>query len=272
MDTAGTTPEDMRQFAWEHWSAFLDGELSPEDARRMEQFLRQSPEAAEFMAAQRQFSHAVRQSIAQGAAQCPDGLKDRVCAALARCEEPAPLAPVLGFPWLSVGALAAATVMLATSMFLVFARTEPEPDSSEFLRARLSPIVSHVSFEKPKAEKCMYRAAVEQYRQVFADGPELPRTFAGTQCRISDFECAEINGRKVMCALYDDPNGDRFAVLIFRCGRTADLLPGFLDAAEMDISGRHVTLWREGRYVRALISVSASKQMHRRAQGLRGAA
>jgi hypothetical protein len=75
-----------------------------------------------------------------------------------------------------------------------------------------------------------------------------------------------------MSVLYDDPSGERFALIVFRCRRTADLLPEFLDAAEMDISGRHVQLWREQNYVRALVSIGSTAKLRQRANGLRPAA
>jgi hypothetical protein len=270
MESKESAHEPARKFAWENWSAFVDGQLEPEQARRIEEYLKQCPDTAAFMASQRQFDAACRKGLAES--NCPEGMRERIQAALDRCEDPGALAPVIRFPWLSLGALAAASLMLALSLLLVFSPREDAVDSAELLRERLGPMVTQVSFEVPKAEKCRYRAANEQYRQWFADGPDLPRTFEGTQCRISSHEIAEFNSRKVMCVLYDDPNGERFALIIFRCRRTADLLPEFLDAAEMDISGRHVQLWREQNYVRALVSLGSTTALRRRANGLRPAA
>jgi hypothetical protein len=57
-------------------------------------------------------------------------------------------------------------------------------------------MVAHVSFETPKSDKCRYRAANEQYRQWFPDAPDLPRTFEGTQCRVSSHEVASSTGAR----------------------------------------------------------------------------
>ena len=271
MESKGADFEATRRFVWERWSAFLDGELEPQEARRVEEFLKQCPDTAAFFAAQREFDTVSRTRLA-AEFPCPQGLRDKVQQALDECEDPLYLAPVVRFPWVSMGALTAASVMLVVSMLLVFGGRQEAPDSAEFLRTRLSPMVSHVSFETPKSDRCRYRAASTQYRQWFTDGPDLPRTFEGTQCRVSSHEVVEFNGRKVMCVLYDDPGGDRFALIVFRCRRTADLLPEFLDAAEMDIEGRHVQLWREDNYVRALISLGSTQKLRHRAQLLRQSA
>jgi len=272
MEAAGQPTDPERQFAIENWPAFLDGQLDAAASRRVEAVLAAHPDIAAFMASHRQMDASLRDCLIKGAPPCPEGLRAKVLSALDRCEEPGRVAPLIRFPWLSVGALAAASVMMAASLMLVFGPREPEPDPSEYLRARLSPMVANVSLAAPKSERCRYRDAKAQYDQWFKDAPALPRSFDGKQCRVSDFDCPEVNGRRMMCTVYDDPSGERFALIVFRCRRTADLLPDFLDAAELDIEGRHVLLWREGNYVRALVGVGPAHGLRQRAVLLRPAA
>ncbi len=285
MDSAKNDHEAARQFAWERWSAFVDGELSGPEQERMEALQRTCPDTAAFLGSQASFDRAVRQSLDAEAACCPPDLQDRIKAALDKCED-AELGVMVRFPWISVGALAAASVMLAASLIIVYARPAQAEtgDGGELaavdnmasegaqLQQRLAPMVAHVRFEAPKASTCRYRAAQQQYSEWFADAPDLPRNFDGTQCRVSHFECPEMYGRKVMYALYDDPSGERFALIVFRCARTADLLPEFLNAAEMDIAGRQVLLWREGNYVRVLVCQGQNQNLRHRAELLRNAA
>lgn len=271
MEHAGNEHEAMRKFTWERWSAYLDGELTPEQRTQLEQALGQCPDSAGFMASQKQFNAAAKDCLGRSMVECPPGMLHRVQAALARCDEPE--GARIGFPWWSVGLLTAASLMLAGSLFLVFGRAEEtQPDPSIYLRDRLTPMVSRVSFDTPRADRCRYKEANEQYRQAFSDAPALPRMFEGRQCRVSDFECIDLHNRKVMCTLYDDPSGDRFALIVFRCKRVADLLPEVIDAAEMDIEGKHVLLWREGNYVRVLVSLGSSETLRHRAELLRQAA
>ncbi|MCL4732042.1 MAG: hypothetical protein KJ044_16610, partial [Planctomycetes bacterium] len=132
-----------------------------------------------------------------------------------------------------------------------------------------TPLVANVALEMPRAARCRWRDAKAEYDQWFEGAPELPHNFGGTQCRLAGYECPEVNGRRVMCAVYDDPSGDRFALVVFRCRRTADLLPEFLDAAELEIEGRKVLLWREGNFVRALVGVGPAGSLRQRAVLLR---
>lgn len=266
---AGGTGETEIQFALRNWSAFLDGELEPADARRVEVVVAGYPDLAAFLAAHRQLEASLGDSLARTAPPCPEGLRGKVLAALDRCEEPGHIEPLVRFPWLSMGALAAASVMMAISLFLVFGPREEQPDPAEHLRTRLSPMVANISLEAPKSDRCRYRDAKAEYEQWFQDGPALPSNFDGTRCRVSDFGCPEVNGRRVMCTVYDDPSGERFALIVFRCRRTADLLPEFLDAAELEIEGRRVMLWREGNYVRALVGSCPPQFLRQRAVLLR---
>ncbi|MBX3473101.1 MAG: hypothetical protein KF754_01820 [Planctomycetes bacterium] len=272
MEAGGNAMESERQFALRHWSAFLDGELPAADAARIEELMAKDPDAAAFVASHRQLGASVRDNFSRQAVPCPEGLRQRVLDALDRCEDPGHLAPLVRFPWLSVTALGAAAVMFAASLVLVFAPRDPAPDPSENLRARLTPMVANVSLGVPKSDRCRYRDASAKYAEYFKDGPELPRSFGDGQCRVSFFDCPEVNGRRMACAVYDDPQGDRFALIVFRCKRTADLLPDFLDAAELEIDGRRVLLWREGNFVRALVGSGPVQGLRTRATMLRPAA
>lgn len=272
MEGSSNQHEAERKFALEHWSAFLDGELTPAESARIEALLDRDPEAAALIACHREIDASLRDNLVHAAPPCPEGLRARVLAALDRCEEPAQAQTLVRLPWLSVGALAAASVMMAASLFLVFGPREQQPDPADALKLRLTPVVSSVSLEVPKSDRCRYRDATAQYRQYFEDGPDLPASFGDGQCRVSHFDCPEVNGRRVACAVYDETNGDRFALIVFRCRRTADLLPDFLDAAELEIDGRHVLLWREGNYVRALVGVGPAHPLRSRAARLRPAA
>jgi hypothetical protein len=247
-------PEE-RRFVWRNLEAYLAGELAPADRRRIEDFLGECAYTREYVETERQFIELLRRCVNEPSAPCPEGLEQRVRAALDRCEsemletEPPRVALRLPFPWLGAGFLTAASLMLVAAL-LLFGREAP-PASS--LPTDLAPLVASVSMDVPRSERCRYRDALEGYRRHFADGPELPRMLNGRKLRVSEWHCAEVDGRRVMCATYDAPDGGRFGLMVFRCNCLEKAAPQEMKAVEVELNGKLVLLWREGDYFRALV-------------------
>ncbi len=245
-------PEE-RRFVWRHLEAYLAGELDPADCRRIDDFLKECPYTREYVETERQFIELLRRCVDEPPTPCPEGLQQRVREALDRCEcevlEVQPPRVALRFPWLGAGLLAAASLMLVAALIL-FGRGAPVPPS---LPTDLAPLVSSVSMDVPRAERCCYRDAQEGYRRHFADGPELPRMLSGHKLKMAEWHCTEIEGRRVMCATYDAPDGGRFGLMVFRCNCLEKAAPQEMKAVEVELDGKLVLLWREGDYFRALV-------------------
>ncbi|MCB9894875.1 MAG: hypothetical protein H6839_10525 [Planctomycetes bacterium] len=256
--SAPQIPEE-RRFVWRNLEAFLAGELSGEDRARIESFLCECPYTKEYVETERQFVDAVKRCM-DDAPECPEGLRSRVMLALDRCEHEVEAdeerkAIRLGFPWGGAVLFAAASIMLVIALVLVFGGSDNEPN--EGLPSGLAPMVAHVSLDAPQAEKCRYRAAVEAYRKYFADGPELPHELDGAMMKVSKWECEIVNGRRVMCAVYDTLQGERFGVMVFKCNCLEHAAPEGIQAAEVMVDGKVVLMWREGEYFRALVGQDA---------------
>jgi hypothetical protein len=260
-----TGRDEDKRFVWRNIDAYLAGELGPEETVRVEAFLSRSPHALEFANTQRMFSDAVRHSMSQSPMQCPDGLRDKVLAALDQCEAEVDYIPAAPFPWLGATVLAAASVVAALGLFYYFGVDAPEPG----LTARLVPMVASAPLDAARSEKCRYRLAVEEYRSHFPDGPDIPRYLDGKKCRVSDFRCDEINGRPVMYTVFDSPDGDRFAVMIFKGECLGNAAPDAVRAAELEMEGRLVSLWREGKYMLGLVAKSDDAALRRRLEHMR---
>ena len=256
---AAPIPED-RRFVWRNLEAFLAGELSAADRARIENFLCECPYTKEYVETERQFVDALKRCM-DDAPACPEGLRARVLNALDRCEsedqiQTAPADPRRGirlqFPWGGAILFAAASIMLliALGIFYVGPKTE-EPALG--LPDGLAPMVAQVSFDAPRSEKCRYRAAEAEYRKYFSDGPALPHKLDGAMMLVSDWRCDELDGRRVMCAVYDSPAGERFGVMVFRCNCLEKAAPLGVQAAEVMVNGKIVLMWREGHYFRALV-------------------
>lgn len=255
-----------QHFVWANMDAYLAHELGQADQARIEAFLAASPETRDYVETQKQFNEAVRRCVDGQPVPCPEGLRGKVLAALDRCESDDEQLVAPRFPWLVVGLSAAASLMFALGLFFVFGADVPEQD----LSARLVPVVSNATLDAPRSERCRYRAAVAEYRVHFPDGPELPRTFCGDNCRVSDFHCDIVDGLPVMCAVFDSPDGDRFAMLIFRKRCLGKAIPEPVRSAEVELDGKLVLMWREGDYMRALVAKTGDTKLRQRMEGLRG--
>jgi hypothetical protein len=270
MDDGVRAKDEERRFAWRNMEAFLAGELTPEAHARVETFLGESPRGGNFAAAQKEFAEAVKRSMQETPVECPQGLRDKVIAALDRCEvdTDAELAAPARFPWLGATLLAAASVMVAVGLVFYF---NDSPGQGPDMPALLVPVVSNATLDVPRSERCRYRLAVEEYRKFFPEGPELPNRFGDTRCRVSDYHCDEVDGRPVMCAVFDTSDGDRVAMMIFKgecLGRSA---PDALRSAEVEIKGKRVWWWRAGRYVCALVAKSGDDGLRRRIEQMKAA-
>jgi hypothetical protein len=259
-----------QRFAWQSMDAYIAGELTPEAHARVEAFLGASPRTKDFVAAHKQFAEAVKRSMQETPVECPQGLHDKVLAALDRCEIDADeeLAVPARFPWFGATLLAAASVMIAVGLVLYFNDT---PEQTPDMPASLVPVVSNATLDVPRSERCRYRKAVEEYRKFFPEGPELPNRFGETRCRVSDYHCDDVDGRPVMCAVFDTSDGDRVAMMIFKgecLGRSA---PDALRSAEVEIEGKRVWWWRAGRYVCALVAKSGDDGLRRRIEQMKAA-
>ncbi len=258
---------EERRFVWRSMDAYLAGQLTPEELARVEDFLARSPQTQEFAAAQREFAEAVRHAMNEPSVPCPDDLHDRVVAALDRCDaEMEAMAPPR-FPWMGAALLAAASVMVAVG--IVFMLSDPGPEPEPGLPARLVPVVSQATLEAPRSERCRYRRAVDEYRRHFPDGPEIPNQFGEQRCRVSDFHCDTVDGQPVMCAVFDAPEGERFALMIFKGECLGKSAPEAVRAAELVIDGKRVWWWRSGRHVCALVAKSEDDGLRRRMEQMR---
>jgi hypothetical protein len=62
-----------------------------------------------------------------------------------------------------------------------------------------------------------------------------------------------------MCAVYDAPDGERFGLLVFSCDCLGEKLAANMEAAELKMDGKHVLLWRDGDFFRALVGHDVAK-------------
>jgi hypothetical protein len=267
-------PEE-RRFVWRNLEAYLAGDLSEADRKRIEAFLCDCEYTREYVECEKQFVDAVKRCVNEGPDRCPESLRMRVLDALDRCceEEDCPPAGasagpgVARFPWPGIALLAAACVMLAVALVMMYGSPGSEPPA---LYEDLRPMVTHVSLDAPVAESCRRHEADAEYRKYFAEGPALPAMLDGARLKVSSFECSEIAGRRVMTAVYDAEDGERFGLMVFSCDCLGERLAASMQAAELEMDGKHVLLWREGGFFRALVGHDVNK-LRRHMSELRGA-
>jgi hypothetical protein len=254
-------PEE-RRFVWRNLEAFLAGGLNEADRARIEAFLCECSYTREYVECEQQFVEAVKRCVNESPERCPESLRLRVLEALDRCEqEECPPAGSAGphvarFPWPGVALLAAACVMLAVALVMMFGGVGQEPSGPY---AGLVPLVTRVSMDAPVAETCRRHQADAEYRKYFVDGPALPASLDGNKVKVSSFDCFEVDGRRVMTAVYDAPDGERFALLVFSCDCLVDRGSENMQALEMNVDGNVVLVWREGDLFRALVGRDAVK-------------
>lgn len=263
-------PEE-RRFVWRNLDAFLTGELSEADRARIEAFLCECPYTKEYVETEQQFAAAVHRCVSESPVECPKGLRERILTALDRCELDddvaaggalPPAGNVLRFPWLGVVMMAAASIMLVVALMLLNSPQQTSnPDAD--LQAGLAPMVSRLSLDCPRGGKCLFDEADEQYRETFADAAGLPHAFDGAMMKVADFKCVKLDGRPVMCAVYDSPDGERFGFMVFCDECVEGAVPAGMQAAELVVNGHIVLMWREGAYIRALVGDNhAALQRH----------
>jgi hypothetical protein len=265
-------PEE-RRFVWRNLEAFLAGELNEADRKRIEAFLCECSYTREYVECEQQFVDAVKRCVNESPERCPESLRLRVLEALDRCEhEDCPPAGatdqrVARFPWPGVALLAAACLMLAVALVMMFGGVGQNPGGPY---TGLLPMVTRVSMDAPVAESCRRHLADAEYRKYFADAPALPESMDGNRVKVSSFDCFEVEGRRVMTAVYDAPDGERFALMVFSCDCLASADSEDMQALEMNVNGDLVLVWREGDLFRALIGRDANK-LRRHMNELRGA-
>jgi hypothetical protein len=266
-------PED-RRFVWRNLEAYLAGDLSEADRKRIEAFLCDCEYTREYVECEKQFVDAVKRCVNESPERCPESLRLRVLEALDRCEqEDCPPAGAtdqraVRFPWPGVALLAAACVMLAVALVMMFGGVGQDPAGPY---AGLVPLVTRVSMDAPVAETCRRHQADAEYRKYFAEGPALPTSVDGNTVKVSSFECYEVDGRRVMTTVYDAPDGERFALLVFSCDCLANRGSENMQAFEMNVNDSLVLVWREGDLFRALVGRDAVK-LRRHMNELRRAA
>ncbi|MCA8913170.1 MAG: hypothetical protein KDB82_15830 [Planctomycetes bacterium] len=263
MSGTASQPEipEERRFVWRNLDAFLSGELSEADRARVEAFLCECPYTREYVETEQQFAEAVRRCVNEAPVACPEGLRDRILTALDRCEvgddDDAPAqtgaAPdnVLRFPWLGVVMMAAASIILLVSLFMLTTRGAGAENRN--LQRGLEPMVAHLEMNCPRGGKCQFVEADKTYQQYFADGPALPHELDGATMKVARYECVEWQGERVMCAVYDAPDGERFGLIVFCSDCVKGVVPNEVQAAELKVDGKTVVMWREGKYIRALV-------------------
>lgn len=272
---------EERRFVWRNLEAYLTNEIAPGDRERVERFLCECPYTREYVETEKEFADAVRRCVEDPVTECPEGLREKVLLALDQCEAEEEQAAeqsedyadvhgtatrgrVLRFPWMGTILMTAAGIMLVVALMLNFGAgadsTEPAgPD----IPATLAPMVSRVSLDAPHSENCRYREASSAYRTVFKDGPELPRQFGKARFKVCHFVVDEVDGNPVMCTVYDNPNGERFGVMIFKCKCLDRVASEELMAMEIVIDGKTICLWRQGDYFHALVGTdSATLRAH----------
>lgn len=262
-----TDPEN-RRFIWRNLDAYIAGTLDAPELERFEAILKACPASREFVTNEREFAQLLHRATDQPA-ECPVGLKSRIVAALSRCEvEPvtvtAPAVHLHRFPLAATISLLAASLLFGAALLFYVGRTSPAPQHQ--VATQLTPVVAQISLET-RNERCRYRAAETEYRSKFGDAPALPREFCGSRCKIADYTCDEASGRVVMCAIYQTPDGETFALLTFKRGPNDDMAD--MQAMEYMVGDKRVLLWREGNYFRALIGKPADHALHRRMEGIR---
>ena len=67
----------------------------------------------------------------------------------------------------------------------------------------------------------------------------------------------DLDGRKIMKAIYDSPDGERFGFMVVGCD-CLDTVSSELNCAEVVVGDKVVLLWREGEFYRALIGKDAT--------------
>jgi hypothetical protein len=157
--------------------------------------------------------------------------------------------------------------MLAVALVMMFGGDEEDAGG---LYDGLQPLITQVSLDVPESQTCRHNEADAEYRKYFAEGPALPAMMDGKRLKVSGFDCSEIGGRRVMRAVYDAPDGERFGLVVFSCDCLNSKLAANMQAVEMEIDGKHVVLWREGEFFRALVGRDAVK-LRRHMNELRGA-
>jgi len=267
--TEPQTPQipEERRFIWRNLDAFLAGELGAADHARVQAFLRECPSTREYVETEQQFIETMRRCVGETSTPCPEGLRERVLEALNRCElveQPSRL----GFPWLGAGMLAAACLMLAVALVIVFGadRGAARPG----LSPGLNPLVQQVSLDAPVSKTCKRRVAQEECRKYFPEAPELPNRLDGQRIKVSAWETSEVDGRPVFSVIYDAEDGERFALLVFSCDCLAAELAQDMQALELQVEGKWLVMWREGGLFRALVGSDAHK-LRRHMNELRGA-
>lgn len=258
------TPEipEERRFVWRNLDAFLAGELNEDDRARVEAFLCDCPYTKEYVETEKEFAAAVRRCVNEQATKCPESLRARVLMALDQCEMEIEKSAgsqrhrhLPGFPWLGAIMMAAAGVMLVVALVLMFGGV---PRGTDSLPDGLAPMVSTMALDAPRASKCRYGDANAEYTKHFADAPELPHFVDGRMLLMSDWDCDDLDGRKIMKAVYDSPDGERFGFLVIACDCLDGVVSGDWQCAEVTVGDRVVVIWREGNFYRALVGTDAA--------------
>jgi len=252
-------PEE-RRFVWRNIDAFLTGELSDDDRARIEAFLCECPYTKEYVETEKEFAEAVRRCVNEAPAKCPESLRARVMTALDQCEiedvadaRRKPQGKLLGFPWLGAVMMAAASIMLVVALVLFFGGS----GSTVSLHDELAPMVSTMSMDVPRSDSCRFRDANAEYVKHFNEAPDLPHFVDGRMLMVSDWNCDDLDGRKVMKAIYDSPDGERFGFMVVGCECLENVVSSELSCAEVVVGDKVVLLWREGEFYRALIGKDA---------------
>lgn len=274
------------QFVQQHAQAYLDGEL-PDDLRHVfDQYLG-DPHAHEYFEIQQAFNQATHKAM-NTPIETPQGLRERVISALDRAEaldheaeiRELPVRTGRTFELVSSALLVAASLIFVVGLsFFWFdnGNTDDLPQSPQptQLSQSVAPFVQTVSFASYDGP-CHYKDACAVFRDEFGGDPKLlPHTFgADGQCKLVRYECASVNGHKVMSAVYETADGRQFALLILRCQCLPDAEKN-LNAAEFKSDGRDVVMWRRGEFFHFLVgsenSQAETERLRQRAEALRDA-
>lgn len=266
------TIEEKTMFVRGHWQAYINKGLSAADQQIMQDIICNCDYTFNFMGSLEKFDDKIRQVVKEGCTDCPDTLADRISIALDSCEQelrddskPDASSETDDnsngekqnrFPWFPavLMALAAALVVAVATFGGIAGSVENSPHPS--LEQVLVPLVANADFSVPMLtiDQCKYPEIDRIRKEQFRNAPEMPLMINGERCIVSGYTQAKVDGNNVLCAVYDRPNGKRFALMIMSCDCLDEVMPNIVKSQEVIMGNKNVVFWRTGEYVQVLVN------------------
>ncbi|MHC4840840.1 MAG: hypothetical protein ACYTDT_07725 [Planctomycetota bacterium] len=269
MTTQEMTTEEKTSFVRENWEAYLDKELPADKQKVMQDIICNCDYTSDFIECQSEFSEKLKLAIKEGCTNCPDTLSDRISSALDACEQDLcdDCEPVeetaekeqkpLPFPWFPAGLMAvAAAIVVAVAIFGGFASDGGSKAARPTLEQVLTPLVASADFSVPAVtkDKCQHPELAQACKKMFKDGPDMPLFIDGQRMVVPHYTQSSVDGHDVVCAIYDHPDGQRFALMLLSCDCLDDVMPKMVKSQEVVLEGKKVMFWRRGEYVQVLVA------------------